>query len=143
MGASLKKKIVRTTAACLTAMLLTFLTNCSSVLEFFNLLKKENPNAYPADYRSDLLDYLKRNPTAIARAREAHISAPSMKPFGSDSRYFVCVKADDDGTQIEKTAVFVAGKIIQFVDAGEECSRAFYQPFPELVAMLAQAGGKK
>jgi hypothetical protein len=125
------------------AVLLTGLTNCSAVLEFLRLSKKEDPSAYPATYRTDLLDYLKRNPTDMASVREASISAPSMKQFGSESRYFVCVKANDEGAQVEKIAVFVAGKIVQLVDAGEECGRAFYQPFPELAAMFAQAGGKK
>jgi hypothetical protein len=125
------------------AVLSIGLTNCSAVLEFLRLSKKEDPNAYPANYRTDLLDYLKRNPTDMGSAREAYISAPSMKQFGSESRYFVCVKASDDGSQLEKTAVFLAGRIVQFVDAGEDCGRAFYQPFPELAAMFAQAGGKK
>src|SRR5262249_61616206 len=117
-------------------MLLTSLTSCSSVLEFLNLLKKEDPNTYPSAYRTELLDYLKRNPTAITRAREASISAPSMKPFGSDSRYFVCLKTDDDGTQAEKIAVFVAARIVQFIDAGAGCNRACYQPFPPVEPIL-------
>ena len=71
--------------------------------------------------------------------REAYISAPSMKPFGLESRYFVCVKASGDGERVEKIAFLSEGKIIQFVDAGEQCASAFYQPFPELTAMFAQA----
>jgi hypothetical protein len=66
-----------------------------------------------------------------------------MKPFGSESRYFVCVKASGDAEQVEKIAILSAGKIVQFVDAGEQCAAAFYQPFPELAAMLAQGTGKK
>jgi hypothetical protein len=61
-----------------------------------------------------------------------------MKLFGSESRYFVCVKAGDDQEQVEKIAFLSAGKIIQFADAGEQCASAFYQPFPELTAMFAQ-----
>jgi hypothetical protein len=143
VGASVKNGMLKTIAVCLTALLLPILTNCTAVLEFLRLSKKEDPNAYPAAYRTDLLDYLKRNPTEMGSARNTFISAPSMKPFGSESRYFVCVKANDDGAQVQKVAVFLAGKIIQFVDAGEECGRAFYQPFPELAAMFAQAAGKK
>ena len=74
MSAGVKKKIRKTTATCLAAMILTSLTSCSSVLEFLNLLKKEDPNTYPSAYRTELLDYLKRNPTAITRAREASSS---------------------------------------------------------------------
>jgi hypothetical protein len=62
-----------------------------------------------------------------------------MKPFGSESRYFVCVKAGDDQEQVEKIAFLSAGKVIQFADAGQQCTSVFYQPFPELTAMFAQA----
>jgi hypothetical protein len=133
----------KTLSVCLLAMLLTGLADCSAVLEFLHLSEKRDPNAYPANYRADLLEYLRRNPTAIASARDAYISAPSMKQFGSESRYFVCVKANDEGSQLEKIAVFLSRQIVQFVDAGEQCGTAFYQPFPELVAMFAQASGKK
>src|SRR5437868_5449456 len=122
-------------SVCLLVMLLTGLTGCSAVLEFLHLSEKRDPNAYPASYRAELLDYLRRNPTAMASTRDAYISAPSMKQFGSESRYFVCVKANDEGSQVEKLALFSTGRIIQFVDAGEQCGTAFYQPFPELVAM--------
>ena len=136
-------KNARSKTICLLAVLLIGLANCSAVLEFLHLSEKRDPNAYPANYRADLLEYLRRNPTAIASARDAYISAPSMKLFGSESRYFVCVKANDEGSQLEKIAVFLSRQIVQFVDAGEQCGTAFYQPFPELVAMFAQASGKK
>jgi uncharacterized protein YceK len=127
----------------LAALLLTAaLSGCAAVLEFLNP-KKQEPNQYPAAYRTEMLDYLKKNSTEIGTVREAYISAPSMKPFGSESRYFVCVKASGNGQQMEKIAFLSAGKIIQFIDAGGQCASAFYQPFPELTAMLAQATGKK
>ena len=130
-------------SACSVALLLIAArSGCSAVLEFLHP-KKPEPNQYPAAYRTELLDYLRNNPTGITAVREAYISAPSMKPFGSESRYFVCVKASDDGEQVEKIAFLSAEKIIQFVDAGDHCASAFYQPFPELTAMFAQATRKK
>ena len=130
--------------ACSVALLLiAALSGCSAIVEFLGPKKKLEPNQYPAAYRTELLDYLKNNPTGITVVREAYISAPSMKPFGSESRYFVCVKASGDGEQAEKIAFLSAGKIIQFVDAGEQCASAFYQPFPELTALFAQATRKK
>jgi hypothetical protein len=122
-------------------LLVAALAGCSAVVEFLQP-KKQEPNQYPAAYRTELLDYLKNNPTEVTAVREAYISAPSMKAFGSDSRYFVCVKASGNGEQVEKIAFLSAGKVIQFVDAGEQCASAFYQPFPELTAMLAQATRK-
>jgi hypothetical protein len=129
--------------ACLAALLpIAALSGCSAVVEFL-APKKQEPNQYPAAYRTELLEYLKNNPTGITSAREAYISAPSMKPFGSESRYFICVKASGDGEQAEKIAFLSAGKIIQFADAGQQCASAFYQPFPELIAMFAQAARRK
>jgi len=131
-------------AACLLAALLAAaLAGCAAVLEFLGLSKKEDPNSYPAAYRSAVLEYVRRNPTDIAGVGEASISTPSMKPFDTESRYFVCVKTGEKGSQIEKIAVFAAGKIIQFVDAPEQCKGAFYQPFPEIVAISQQPSGKK
>jgi len=127
-------------SACSLALLpVAALAGCSAVLDLLQPKQKPGPNAYPAAYRTELLDYLKNNPTAITTVREAYISAPSMKLFGSESRYFVCVKAGDDQEQVEKIAFLSAGKIIQFADAGEQCASAFYQPFPELTAMFAQS----
>lgn len=122
-------------------LLVPALAGCSAVLEFLQQ-KRQEPNQYPAAYRTELLDYLKNNPMEVTAVREAYISAPSMKAFGLESRYFVCVKASGNGEQVEKIAFLSAGKIIQFVDAGEQCASAFYQPFPELTAMFAQATKK-
>jgi hypothetical protein len=118
------------------------LSGCSAILEFLHP-KQQEPNQYPAEYRTELLDYLKNNPMEITTVQEAYISAPSMKPFGSESRYFVCVKASGGGERVEKIAFLSAGKIIRYVDAGEQCASAFYQPFPELTAMFTQATKKK
>jgi hypothetical protein len=130
-------------ACSVASLLIAALSGCSAVVEFLGPKKKKEPNQYPTAYRTELLDYLKNNPTGITAVREAYISAPSMKPFGSESRYFVCVKASGDGEQAEKIAFLSAGKIIQFVDAGEQCASAFYQPFPELAALFAQATRKE
>jgi hypothetical protein len=92
----------------LALLLFGVLSACSAVLELLHP-KKQEPNQYPAAYRTDLLDYLRNNPTAITAVREAYISAPSMKPFESESRYFVCVKASGDGEQVEKIALLSAG----------------------------------
>jgi hypothetical protein len=134
---------LKVTACSVALLLIAALSGCSAVVKFLGPKKKEEPNQYPGAYRTELLDYLKNNPTGITAVREAYISAPSMKPFGSESRYFVCVKASSDGEQAEKIAFLSAGKIIQFVDAGEQCASAFYQPFPELTALFAQATTKK
>jgi hypothetical protein len=131
-------------SACSLALLpVAALAGCSAVLDLLQPKQKPGPNAYPAAYRTELLDYLKNNPTAITTVREAYISAPSMKLFGSESRYFVCVKASDDQEQVEKIAFLSAGKIIQFADAGEQCASAFYQPLPRAHRNVCPANDEK
>jgi uncharacterized protein YceK len=53
-------------SACSLALLpVVALAGCSAVLELLQPKEKPGPNAYPAAYRTELLDYLKNNPTAI------------------------------------------------------------------------------
>ena len=43
----------------------------------------------------------------------------------------------------EKMLVFYSGGINQFIDAGDQCGAAAYQPFPELVTEISELKGKK
>jgi hypothetical protein len=118
-------------SACSLALLpVAALAGCSAVLDLLQPKEKPGPNAYPAAYRTELLDYLKNNPRAITTVREAYISAPSMKPFGSESRYFVCVKAGDDQEQVEKIAFLSAGKVIQLPMRASNVRPFFISPSP-------------
>ena len=96
-------------------------------------------NAYPTNYKADILGamhvYL-NDPTAI---RDAAVAAPVLKPIGSETRYVVCVKFnpkknDTDYAGVrELPAVFLAGRFDHFVDTPkDECAGAVYAPFPEL-----------
>jgi hypothetical protein len=98
-------------------------------------------NAYPANYKSDILAamhaYL-NDPTGI---RDAALSAPMLKEVGGRTHYLVCLRftakpnngANAGGKQV--AAVFLAGRFDDFVDAPaakEPCADATYTPFPEL-----------
>ena len=99
-------------------------------------------NAYPKDYRSDILAgmhaYL-NDPTGI---RDAAISEPMLKSLGSmgtDNRYIVCVRfnAKQSGNTYagvkEYAAVFLVGRFDHFVEtARDQCAGVTYTPFPEL-----------
>jgi len=96
-------------------------------------------NAYPANYKADILAgmhaYL-NDPTGI---RDAAISEPALKQVGNSTRYVACVKfnpkknaAEYAGVR-EVAAVFLAGRFDDFVDAPkEQCAGATYTTFPEL-----------
>jgi hypothetical protein len=99
-------------------------------------------NAFPANYKPDLLGamhaYLK-DPTGI---REAAISEPALKTLDGVKRYVVCLRfnarksvRDYVGLK-EIAAVFIAGRFDRFVEQKsaehEECGGVAYAPFPEL-----------
>ena len=101
----------------------------------------EGINAYPANYKSDIVAamhaYLK-DPTGI---REAAIAEPVLKSSGAGgaSRYVVCLKfnAKKDGGGYAGTkeivALFLAGRFDQFSETPRDlCTGAAYTPFPEL-----------
>jgi hypothetical protein len=102
-------------------------------------------NAYPANYKSDILAamhaYLS-DPTGI---RDAAIAAPVLKSFGfgKPTRYMVCLQfnakknANDYAGVKEVAAVFLAGRFDQIVEAAhEQCAGTAYTPFPELQKLL-------
>jgi hypothetical protein len=49
-----------------------------------------------------------------------YISTPALKEFGSESRYFVCLRIDGQNVRKEKFVIFYAGPINQFVDSTSE-----------------------
>ena len=99
-------------------------------------------NVFPANYKADLLAYLKtylNDPTGV---RSASVSAPFLKEVGPGERYIVCVRynaRNTDGKYLglkDGVAVYVTAKLDRFFDAPIEvrelCKQAAYVPFPEL-----------
>ena len=129
-----------------TAILAVALAGCSS---FGRQAEPAiDPNLYPADYKANLLKFLQTYLSDPRDVREAFLAEPTLRPVGSDTRYVLCLRynaKDFNGRyqgSTEKTAVYFAGKMTQFVDARPEwCGGAAYQPFPELQA-LQRIGGR-
>jgi hypothetical protein len=96
-------------------------------------------NVYPADYRTELVAYLRtylNDPTGI---REAGISEPALKPVGAGDRYVVCVRFNPKrggggyaGLK-DHLVIYAGGKLDRYIEAaGENCKDAVYAAFPEL-----------
>jgi hypothetical protein len=98
-------------------------------------------NAYPANYKTDILGamhaYL-NDPTGI---RDAAVSQPMLKTIEGRTRYVACLRYNarqDDGSYAgikQSAAVYLAGKFDHFAEAAaalEPCAQADYAPFPEL-----------
>ena len=138
---ALATRRARGSLACQLAALLAALAGCS---QFGKQEQKPDPNAYPTNYKTDLLAYLLKNPDELVNVSAAYISTPALKQFGSESRYFVCLRLDGQDRRKEKIAIFFSELVNQFVDAtSEQCGTVAYQPFPELLAAFSLPSGKK
>jgi hypothetical protein len=136
----------RNLSACRGALLALLLAGCSGIPGFGRSEEKPvDPNAYPADYKADVLAYLQNNAAELDGARDPYLSAPTLGQLaGAESRYFVCLRMDRPDGRKEKVIVFYGGLINQYIDAsGRQCAAAAYQPFPEIAAAVAQMRGKK
>jgi hypothetical protein len=105
--------------------------------------KPVEPNVFPADYKPGLMAFLQNNAFGLVGAREAALSQPELKAFGTENRYVACLRVAGPDWRKDKMIVYFGGAINQFIDAGEQCNGAAYQPYPELPAMFAQLRSKR
>ena len=97
---------------------------------------------YPANYRPELLAFMKtylNNPVAV---KDAAIAEPVQRTVGGRLRYVVCLRynaKDADGSYRgvrERAILYVDARLDRIVeDAGEPCAGAAYAPFPDLEKM--------
>jgi hypothetical protein len=96
-------------------------------------------NVYPAEYRTELVAYLRTYLNDPSGIREAAISEPALKPVGPGDRYVVCVRFNAKrgaggyaGTK-DHLVIYAGGKLDRYLEAaGESCKDAAYAAFPEL-----------
>src|SRR6185295_5088493 len=101
---------------------------------------------YPANYRSELLAFMRtylNNPVGV---KEAVLAEPVQRTVGGRLRYIVCLRfnaKDSDGKylgQRERAVLYVDARLDRIIDdAGDVCAGAVYAPFPELEQMTRQA----
>lgn len=99
-------------------------------------------NVMPANYKADLLAYLRTYLNDPTHVRSASVTAPFLKFVGPGDRYVVCVRynaRNTDGKYMgskDGAAIYVSGKLDRFVDSQRElremCKDAAFGPFPEL-----------
>ena len=100
--------------------------------------RAEDPNLWPANYRSEILAMLRvffNDPTGI---RDAGMSEPVLQSVGDVNRYVVCLQLNAKKGQgqyagpKDYAAIFLRGRLDQMVEArGGLCKAAEYRPFPE------------
>jgi hypothetical protein len=99
---------------------------------------EEEAKLYPANYKADVIAFLRTYLNDPSNIREPAVSEPSFQQVGPESRYVACLRFNArsaGGTYAgvkDNLVIFVAGKLDRMVPAQERCVAASYQPFPEL-----------
>ena len=135
----------RVSRACSVFLLIQLAAAGAGCSEFgFGRDKGVDPNVFPENYKKDVLAYVENHPAELLNARDAAISAPALRQFGTESRYFICLRANAPDWRKEKMVTFFSGRINQLVEAeSNQCNAVQYQPFPELLAQLRESQQKK
>ena|SRR5215510_1370971 len=102
----------------------------------------EAARTFPANYKTELLAYLRTFLNDPSNVRDAYVSPPTLEKLGGTERYITCVRFDAKATtggyrgSRDHLASYFNGKLEQFVElraeAKDRCKSADYQPFPEL-----------
>jgi hypothetical protein len=102
-------------------------------------------NVVPANYKQDILAFLRTYLNDPTQIRDAAVSVPRLMTVGPGQRYVACVhfNARDRHGKYTGTktgaATYVGGKLDRFIDSPKEtpsyCHDAVYAPFPELQAL--------
>jgi hypothetical protein len=97
---------------------------------------------YPANYRPELLAFMKTYLNDPVAVKDAAMAEPVQRIVGSRLRYVSCLRynAKDMGGNYrgvrERAVLYVDARLDRIVDdAGEICAGAAYAPFPELEKM--------
>jgi hypothetical protein len=119
----------------------TALTGCGGATnpDFRLGTDRSGEQIVPANYRADIVDFLKTYLNDPRGIREAAISQPQSRAMDGRQRYVVCVRynaRNANGTYAgasDRLAIFFEGRFDQLMErAGEYCRDATFAPFPEL-----------
>src|SRR5215831_4913021 len=87
---TMARETSRAVFACVSILLVAAVAGCSDFSLWGKPDKPIDPNVYPENYKKDVLAYLKAHPAEMLNVREASISAPALRQFGSENRFFAC-----------------------------------------------------
>lgn len=94
---------------------------------------------YPANYRADLLAFLKTYLNDPRGVREAGIAEPALRTIRGRQRYVACVRFNTReaggsyGGVKERAVLYIDGRLDRMIeDPGETCAGASYAAFPEM-----------
>jgi hypothetical protein len=93
---------------------------------------------FPADYRAQLLAFLRTYLNNPAGVRDAAMAEPVQRKVGGRLRYVSCLRynaREIDGSYrgvVQRAAVYVDARLDRMIEKADEvCAGAIYMPFPE------------
>jgi hypothetical protein len=105
--------------------------------------KPDPPQSFPANYRTELLAFMKtylNNPVGV---REAAMAEPVMRDVNGKMRYISCLRysaRESDGSYREpheRAVLFLNGRLDRLIEKGGElCAGVALAPFPEMEKMV-------
>ncbi len=103
---------------------------------------KDTPQSFPANYRTELLAFMKtylNNPVGV---HEAAMAEPVMRDVNGKMRYISCLRysaRESDGSYREpreRAVLFLNGRLDRLIEkSGELCAGVALAPFPEMEKM--------
>lgn len=104
--------------------------------------KPDTPQSFPANYRAEMLAFMRtylNNPVGV---REPAVADPVMRDVNGKMRYISCLRysaRESDGSYREpheRAVLFVNGRLDRLIEKGGElCSGVALAPFPDLEKM--------
>ena len=124
-----------------------FLAGCGggerSDLGISNSFSPNAPQPFPANYRVDLIAFLKTYLNDPRGIRDASLAEPSLREVRTRKLFVACLRynaRDPNGVYAgasERAVVFVDGRLDRLIEDGKEfCTAAIYQPFPEMEKLV-------
>lgn len=104
--------------------------------------KPDTPQSFPANYRGEMLAFMRtylNNPVGV---RDAAMAEPVMRDVNGKMRYISCLRysaRESDGSYREpheRAVLFVNGRLDRLIEKGGElCSGVALAPFPDMEKM--------
>jgi hypothetical protein len=111
-----------------------------------NFRSDQAPQIFPANYRTDIVSFMRTYLNNPSQVRDAAITEPTQRSIGGRERYVACLRYNARNSAgrytgaSDRLAVFFEGRFDQLIErAAEHCSGAAYTPFPELEKLGATA----
>jgi hypothetical protein len=100
--------------------------------------RSDGPQTFPADYRAELLAFMRTYLNDPSGIRQATIAEPVQRTVGGRLRYVTCLRysareSGGYGPTKERAVIYVDGRLDRLMEDGAEiCAGSVYGPFPDL-----------